>query len=218
MSINFTLHRLSPENPTSLVVLLHGYGADGRDLVDLGQQWRHLLPGTSFVAPDAPTRCEINPGGYQWWSLADVLQHGITHALRETGAEEARAEVTALIDRERQALNLPWSKVALVGFSQGTMLALHVGLRLPETPAAILGYSGMLLAPQLLPQIKIKPPVMLVHGMMDMVVPYASLNVAETALRAAGFTVESVTSPQLGHGIDHNGITRGGAFLHKYLG
>lgn len=222
---DFTIHRLASSNgkPASLVALFHGYGADGRDLLDLGDNWRDMLPGTAFIAPDAPDRCEINPSGYQWWSLAEIMSGNLhmssVAALRETGAEAMRASVTAMLDRERQALGLPWSRVALVGFSQGTMLALHVGLRLPEAPAAILGYSGMLLAPQLLHAGGlVKPPVMLVHGMMDMVVPFASLNMAEVALRSAGFDVESVTSPQLGHGIDQMGLARGGAFLKKHLG
>ena len=217
---DFTLHRLdaSSGQPDSLVVLFHGYGADGHDLLDLGHHWQSSLPRTEFIAPDAPAACEINPAGYQWWSLADALSHGLTLTLPATGAEAMESRVTALIDAERQKLNLPWSRVALVGFSQGTMLALHIGLRLPEAPAAILGYSGMLLAPQSLSTANIvKPPIMLVHGMMDMVVPFAALNMAEAALKNAGLPVESVASPQLGHGIDQTGLARGSAFLTKHL-
>ena len=205
--------------PTSLVVLFHGYGADGADLLDLGRQWQAALPETLFLAPDAPTACEMNSAGCQWWSLRAAMEAGFSAAglnlaLRETGAEELREPMLAWLDAERTKLNLPWSRVALVGFSQGTMLALHLGLRLPEAPAAIVGFSGALLAPQSLtaPGL-VRPPILLVHGMMDMVVPFAAMNIAEAQLRGAGLKVISMARPQLGHGIDGQGIAEAGRFI-----
>ncbi len=219
-------HRLEPVStpPTSLVVLLHGYGADGEDLINLGREWQVALPQTLFLAPDAPTPCEMNPSGCQWWSLQAAMEAGFSAAglnlaLRESGAEALRAPMGAWLDAERMKLNIPWSRVALVGFSQGTMLALHLGLRLPEAPAAIVGFSGALLAPQSLTAANlVRPPILLIHGMMDMVVPFAAMNIAEAQLRSAGLKVTSVARPQLGHGIDSQGIAEAGRFLAKTLG
>lgn len=226
MSYFSNIHRLAPANgqpADSLVVLLHGYGADGHDLIDLGREWRASLPRTEFMAPDAPIRCEINPSGRQWWSLQEAMEAGfsaagLSLALRETGAEAQRRPLTEWIDAERTRLGIPWGRVALVGFSQGTMLALHIGLRLPETPAAIVGFSGVLLAPHsLLDKAIVRPPVLLVHGMLDMVVPFAAMNIAEAQLRAAGIKVTSLARPQLGHSIDRDSIVAAGAFLGKAL-
>ena len=144
---------------------------------------------------------------------------GLNLALRESGAEALRAPMGAWLDAERSKLNIPWSRVALVGFSQGTMLALHLGLRLPEAPAAIIGFSGALLAPQSLTAANlVRPPILLIHGMMDMVVPFAAMNIAEAQLRSAGLKVTSTVRPQLGHGIDAQGIAEAGRFLAKTLG
>lgn len=226
MSYFSNIHRLAPPNGAnadSLVVLLHGYGADGRDLIDLGREWAAALPHTQFLAPNAPTRCEINPSGHQWWSLQEAMEAGfsaagLSLALRETGAEAQRQPVTDWIDAERTRLGLPWSRVALVGFSQGTMLALHIGLRLPEAPAGIVGFSGVLLAPQaLLEKALVRPPVLLVHGMLDMIVPFAAMNIAEAQLRAAGIKVTSLARPQLGHSIDREGLAAASTFLGKAL-
>ena len=220
-----TVHSLLPDGqPDSLVVLLHGYGADGLDLLDLGREWRNALPHTLFLSPDAPDPSEMGTGGWQWWSLREAMEHGLSAAglslaLRESGAEARRTPFVQWLDGERQKLGLGWDRVALVGFSQGAMLALHVGLRLPQTPAGIVGFSGALLASKPLQpgEVQVKPPVLLVHGMMDMVVPYAALNIADMQLRMAGIAVESVTRPQLGHGIDGEGLRAAAKFLRRTL-
>ena len=128
--------------PEQLVVFLHGYGANGNDLIAIGKQWRNLLPGAAFVAPDAPEPCAQAPGGRQWFTLTmrDANE-------RWTGVTKARPVLDAFLDSELDRHGLDDSKLALAGFSQGTMLALHAGLRRARAPAGILGYSGALAAP-----------------------------------------------------------------------
>jgi phospholipase/carboxylesterase len=192
-----------------LVILLHGYGADGNDLLGLAPHWARLLPDTLFVSPHAPFPCEAAPFGRQWFGF-EGRNEGMILAETQT----ATAILNAYIDAELTRRGLREEDIALVGFSQGAMMALHVGLRRPSGVAAILGYSGALIAPQLLPsEIRSKPPVLLIHGDADPVVPYASLAAAQSALRAAGIDVSAETRPGVAHAIDEPGLARGGAFL-----
>lgn len=194
-----------------LVVLCHGVGADGNDLIDLGAFWADALPDALFVAPHAPQPYEDAPFGRQWFSLAD----------RSPAALEAglRASVPALdrfIDAELERLGLPAEAYALMGFSQGAMMALFTGLRRNPPPRAILAYSGALLAPdRLSSEMRGKPPVLLVHGEEDEVVPARLGQMAEVALRASGVPLETLYRTGLGHALDDAGLSAGALFLQK---
>ncbi len=201
--------------PEQLVIFLHGYGADGNDLIGLGREWARLLPKAAFVSPDAP---ETLPGGFfggrQWFGLE-------TRSEREweEGVRRAQPALETFIAAETARLKLPMSAVALVGFSQGTMIALQTGLRLNDAPAAIVGFSGHLAgAMRLAAEIKCKPPVLLIHGADDDVIPVAAIHHARMALAAAGIQVEWHIRPGLGHGIDPEGLKAAGLFLRAAFG
>jgi len=200
--------------PKQLVVLLHGYGSNGDDLISLAPYWADLLPEAEFVSPNAPFPCEGNPyGGYQWFGLGDRNPE-----MLRGGTRAAATILDAYLDAVLKARGLDESKLALVGFSQGTMMALHVGPRRALAPAAILGFSGALVAAEsLAAELKSKPPVLLVHGMADPVVPFAAMDAAATALKALGIPVETIARPGLPHSIDQDGLSRGGGFLHKHF-
>lgn len=206
--------RLAPASggpAKQLVVLLHGYGADGKDLIGIAKQWQSLLTDAAFVSPHAPELCVMNPfGGRQWFELT------FRESSDRAALEQMTPDMNAFLDDELEALDLDGGKLALVGFSQGTMLSLHVGLRRRQAPAAIIGYSGMLLsADQINAELKCRPPVLLVHGDRDEVIPVEALTLACDALGEAGLGVQWHISRGLGHGIDVQGIAIGGAFLRK---
>jgi phospholipase/carboxylesterase len=199
--------------PKQLVVLLHGLGADGHDLIGLAPHWAQLLPDAEFVSPDAPFPCDMAPYGRQWFSFQTRTPANVL-----AGVRAAAPLLHAFLDDALAARGLDDGKLALVGFSQGTMMALFVGLRRPKAAAAIVGFSGRLLAPELLPgEIRSRPPVLLVHGDNDPVVPFESLALAVQGLEAAGVAVEQLVRPGLGHGLDDEGLRRGGAFLRDHL-
>ena len=210
--------RIEPRSGTAkqLVVFLHGYGADGNDLIEIGRAWQPLLPDAAFVSPHAPEACGGAPMGKQWFNLTFRDPHE-----RWSGVNAAHAGLDGFLDAELKRRNLPPSALALVGFSQGTMMALHVGLRRAATPAAIVGYSGMLVLPedadpaQTLPKIRSKPPVLLVHGDRDEVIPVQALFHASQGLAAFGVPVEWHLSPGIGHGIDQEALRQGGEFLAR---
>ncbi|HUI21533.1 MAG TPA: dienelactone hydrolase family protein [Methylocella sp.] len=202
-----------------LVVFLHGYGANGNDLIAIGKQWRNLMPGAAFVAPNAPEPCGQVPGGRQWFRLTmrDPDERWI-------GVNKAAPILNAFLDAECDRYGLDDSQLALVGFSQGTMLALHAGLRRARTPAAILGYSGELVAPpDQEPAIASKlgaksPPIFLLHGSKDDVIPAEALFRSAEALARAEIPSQWHLSVGLGHGIDGLGLLYGGLFLAKCFG
>ena len=203
----------SGRDPRSMVILLHGYGSNGDDLMGLVPHWRASLPDTVFMAPNAPEICPGAPGGYQWWSLTDLGRDS-----RAAGVRQAAPLVNAFIDMHRTAYDLPNSQVALVGFSQGTMMALHVGPRRPEVLAGIVGYSGMLAdAEALRTEVKTRPPLLLVHGDADPMVPFAAMGEAEVEFKATGFQINTHTAQGLGHSIDEAGLRLGGDFLARVL-
>jgi len=188
--------------PTSLVVFLHGLGADGADLIALAEPLSQVLPDTAFVSPDAPFPCDLAPMGRQWFSLQ---QRGPESLL--AGARQAAPYVDAFLDAELARSGLGADRLALVGFSQGTMMSLFCALRRPQAVAGVVGFSGLLIAPETLPgEIVSRPPVLLVHGTTDPVVPFAAMAAAEAGLRAAGVAVSSHARPGLPHGIDPGGL------------
>src|ERR1700732_5416050 len=199
--------------PSRLVILLHGLGADGNDLIGLAPYWARLLPTAEFVSPNAPFPCDMAPYGYQWFSSQDRSPAAVL-----AGVRAAAPLLDGFIDEELQKRGLDDSAAALVGFSQGTMMALYVGLRRAKPLAGILGYSGRLIAPDLLAsELRSHPPVLLVHGTDDPMVPFDSLALAETALKSAGVPVETLACAGVGHSIDPEGLQRGGVFLREIL-
>jgi phospholipase/carboxylesterase len=199
--------------PRRLVILLHGLGADGNDLIGLAPYWARLLPDTEFLSPNAPFPCDMAPYGYQWFSSQDRSPEAVLGGVRA-----AAPILDAFIDEAVDERGLSSRELALVGFSQGTMMSLFVGLRRAAPVAGIVGFSGRLLAPELLAsELRSHPPILLVHGTEDPLVPYSSLAAAETELNAAGVPVETVTAVGIGHSIDDQGLRRGGQFLKNVL-
>ncbi len=197
----------------SVVVLLHGYGADGEDLIPLAREWQPVLPQAAFVAPHAPEVLPMaGPAGRQWFPLT---MRDPTEYWR--GASAAGPMLAAFLEAEMPRHALPHNRLALVGFSQGAMMALHVGLRLEPAPGAVIGYSGMLAGPEHLPPPRHQPAVLLVHGEEDEVIPIDALEAAREALASRGFAVEWHRRPGLGHGIDAAGLDLGGHFLAQGL-
>jgi phospholipase/carboxylesterase len=200
--------------PTSMVIFLHGYGSNGEDLMGLSPYWRPALPQTVFLAPDAPQPCPGVPGGYQWWALTDLSPQA-----RAAGVRQSAPALDAYIDAQLARYGLADDRLVLVGFSQGTMMALHVGPRRKRPLAGIVGYSGMLADPEALAaEVATRPPVLLVHGSADPTLPVAATHHAQAALSALGFEVAVHVSPGLGHSIDGDGLRLGGEFLARRLG
>jgi phospholipase/carboxylesterase len=193
-----------------LVVLCHGVGADGYDLIELAPGWAPALPHAAFAAPDAPERYDMAPMGRQWFSIADR-----TPARMEAGVAVAAAALDRFIDAELARLALPADAYALMGFSQGAMTALYTGLRRKVAPRALLAFSGALLAPERLAEATARPPILLVHGEEDPTVPVERSHAAERALRDAGFAVETLYVPGLEHAIDPTGLAFGALFLQR---
>ena len=198
-----------------LVVMLHGYGANGDDLIGLAQPLSQILPDAVFVSPNAPFPCQANPfGGFQWF---DVWQGESADRLAEV--RQAAATVNVYIDGELARYGLEDNQLALLGFSQGTMLSLHVGLRRAAAPAGILGYSGRLESPELLAdEITVRPPVMLIHGEDDAMLSVDLMDQAAARLTECGVSVETNRCPGLGHGIDADGVRLGAGFLSVVFG
>jgi phospholipase/carboxylesterase len=213
--------RLAPRSGSArqLVVFLHGYGADGNDLIEIGRAWQPLLPQAAFVSPHAPEPCGQAPVGRQWFPLTfrDPNERWI-------GVNKAAPMLERFLDAELNRHGLPASALALVGFSQGTMMALHVGLRRATPPAGIVGYSGLLVLPEqgdieaVAATITARPPVLLVHGDSDDLIPPQALFQSAQGLAALGVAVEWHLSAGVGHGIDGEGLRHGGEFLARCFG
>jgi phospholipase/carboxylesterase len=206
------------------VVFLHGYGADGGDLIELGRQWRALLPEAAFASPNAPERNGASPTGRQWFALSNNSPDSPAGAEeRWKGAVKARGAIDAFLDAELIRLGLDDSRLGLVGFSQGSMMALHVGLRRARAPAAILCFSGMLVGPERIDEARARdasgapPPILLIHGDQDPVIPLEAMFMTAEALAGAAIPAQWHLSMGVGHGIDAGGLHHGGLFLAKAL-
>ncbi len=221
MAAELTGPRLAPRSrgpARQLVIFLHGYGADGNDLIELGRVWQDLMPDAAFVSPHAPDRCAQAPTGRQWFPLTMRENNE-----RWVGVNKAAPVLDRFIDDELKRTNVPPSALALVGFSQGTMMALHVGLRRAAPPAAIVGYSGFFVLPDgsgseaVKGDIRGRPPILLVHGARDDLIPAQALFLSAQSLAAIDIPTEWHLSPAVGHGIDEEGLRHGGAFLARRL-
>lgn len=208
--------RKGPAKAGSVVVFLHGYGADGADLLGLADPLAPHLPDTAFYAPNAPERCVNNPMGYQWFPIPWL--DGSTEEQARSSMELAITDLNAFLDKVLAEEGLGADRMVVVGFSQGTMMALHVLPRRDRTVAGIVGFSGRLLAPELLAEATQRPPVLLLHGDQDQMVPFADMGLAERALSAAGFEVATHTMRGTGHGISPDGLGAALSFIRARLG
>ena len=206
--------RIAPSRgrASALVVLLHGYGANGDDLIALGEAWRQQLPDAAFVAPNAPEPIPGMYGGLQWFDLT----------LRDPGeywrgVTAARPMLDGFLDAELARYRLAADRLVLVGFSQGSMLALHVGLRRSAAPAGIVAYSGLLAGAEHLAEVTSLPPVLLIHGEIDELIAVQALHLAREALASRGMRVEWHVRPGLGHGIDPQAQWMAGHFIGQAL-
>lgn len=205
---------LSGNPARQLVVLLHGVGADGSDLAELIPFMAPALPDAAFIAPDGPQPCDLAPFGRQWFSLADRSAPALA-----AGVREAATVLDAFLDQQLARFGLTEAELALVGFSQGTMTALQVAPRRQRAAAAVIGFSGAVIAPETLAaELHARPRVLLVHGDTDDVVNPACLPQAEQALSAVGLPVLAEVRPGLGHSIDGPGLGLAVAFLRQAFG
>ena len=199
--------------PKQIVLLLHGFGSSGADMIALAPHWQDALPDVLFLAPHAPQRCGLLAAGYQWRGLS-----GFAPSALAAGASSAAPAINAFIDRKLEQYGLANSNLALVGFSQGAMMALHIGLRRSQSVAAVVGHSGMLTSTADLANTDFaKPPVLLVHGTADPVVPIAALYRAESDLKRLGVTATTHLSQGITHSVDPVGLKLGRDFVASAL-
>lgn len=205
---------LSPANSGNVeraIIILHGLGDSAEGIMGLGEALRNALPNTEFLAPNAPYPCDFSPFGYQWFSMQDMSQGSILN-----GVINASEPLNAYIDHVIETRNLTPDKVALIGFSQGTMMSLYVAPRRTKQLAAVLGYSGALIGGETLPQErKSAPPIMLIHGTHDDVVPFPAMDHAIAGLHNVNINASSLACPGVGHSIDDLGLTSGAHFLRQ---
>ncbi|MGV3491636.1 MAG: alpha/beta hydrolase [Devosia sp.] len=195
--------------PKQIVALLHGYGADGSDLIGLGSHWGQVLPDALFVAPNAPTPCAGNPFGFEWFPLAVDRAAG-----RVEGARNAAPVIVEFLADLWAQTGLTAADTFLTGFSQGAMMSLHVGTALPQPVAGIVAFSGAFIPADAFPQAE-KPPIALIHGELDQVLEADLSRQAATALAAAGYDTRLHISPGTAHGIAPDGLDFATAFLSQ---
>lgn len=200
----------SGQKPKQLVVFLHGIGVDGNDLIPLAPYYANRLPDALFIAPHAPEAYDI---GRQWFDLSDLSLEALTK-----GVEKAAARLNSWLNQQLTLLELTEEQLVVIGFSQGTMTALHAILRRPRQIAALIGYSGALIAPgKLFAEIRSRPPTLLIHGADDDVVPAHNLELAEKSLKMLNVPTIAELRPALGHGIDEQGLAMGIEFTVDHL-
>ena len=205
--------RKGPQKADTVVVFLHGYGADGADLLGLADPLAPHLPRTAFYAPNAPVRCVNNPMGYQWFPIP--WMDGSSEEQAKASAAQSFQDINVFLDKVLVDEGIPADRLALVGFSQGTMMALSVApQRVPEI-AGVVGFSGRLIDPEQAVDAKTRPPILLIHGDEDPVVPFDSMGIAGEALQNAGFTVYGHVMKGTGHGISPDGLSVALAFLKE---
>lgn len=200
----------------SLVILLHGYGADGNDLFGIAQALAPHLPNTAFRSPNAPEPCAVNPMGRQWFPIS-WLDGSPEEAMAE-GAQRAAKTLHAYLDEAMREEGMTPDRTIIIGFSQGTMMSLNVMLRRDEALAGVVGFSGRLVDIAGTGEITSKPPVLLVHGDQDEMVPVESIHEARAALEAAGVPVDTHISKGVGHGIAPDGLGLALQFIKAKLG
>lgn len=205
--------RRGPKKADSVVVFLHGYGADGADLLGLADPLAPHLPGTAFYAPNAPEPCVNNPMGYQWFPIP--WMDGSSEEQARASAVQSFGDINAFLDKVLVAEGIAPDRLALVGFSQGTMMSLAVAPQREPELAGVVGFSGRLLEPEKAGEAKTKPPILLLHGDQDPVVPFESMGIAGEALQAAGFTVYGHVMKGTAHGISPDGLSMALAFLKE---
>ncbi len=215
--LNFTRRASKSGADSSVVLFLHGYGADGADLLGLADPLGPHLPDTVFIAADAPERSMANPMGYQWFPIPWI--DGSTDAAAAEGMRRSARLLDAMIDRVLAEEGIDADQLILFGFSQGTMMSLHVAPRRTDPVAGIVAFSGRLMVPERLGEEKLSsPPVLLIHGDADDVVPFAEMQAAGEALQGAGFTVYAHVMEGTGHGIAPDGLSVALAFIREHLG
>ena len=215
--MSLTSRRRGPEDASSLVILVHGYGADGADLIGLADALGPHMPGTAFVAPDAPERSVANPAGHQWFPVPWI--DGSSQEAAEASMTRSAADLDAYVTERMADEGVGPEATILLGFSQGTMMALHVAPRRAEPVAGVVGFSGRLLDPESLARDAVsRPPVLLIHGDLDDVVPPGSMPEAAQALGDAGFRVYAHVSRGTAHGIAPDGLQVALAFMRERLG
>lgn len=208
--------RRGPDDASSAVIFLHGYGADGADLLGLAEPLAPHLPGTAFFAPNAPEPCRNNPMGFQWFPIPWL--DGSSEGDARSSMMRSIGLLDDFIDQVLADEGLAPERLVLVGFSQGTMMALHVAPRRDRAMAGIVGFSGRLLVPETLEaEARVKPPVLLIHGDQDQMVPFEEMALAGQALQAAGFTVYGHVMEGTGHGISPDGLSVALAFIRERL-
>jgi len=212
MSLPLSGPTVSPRSgnpPKRVVVFVHGLGADGDDLIGLAPYFADVLPDAEFLSPHAPYPCDMAPFGRQWFSLRDFSGEAIA-----AGLDAVRPVFDSYLDALLASRGLTDADLALVGFSQGTMLSLHTALRRQAPVASAVGFSGLLAAPdRLLTDLTVRPPVLLVHGEEDPVVNFGFMDLAARALDALGVPVQTLARPGLGHSIDDEGLARSIGFV-----
>lgn len=200
--------------PDRLIIFLHGLGADGNDLIGLAPVLAQVFPKAQFLAPDAPEPCDMAPMGRQWFSMQNLDRTSL-----QAGLDSVAPTLNTYLDQQMARFDLTPDRVAIFGFSQGTMLALSLLPRRDAPIAGLLGYSGMLVSPEALADgLKSRPPVLLIHGEEDQVVPPDMSKLSGKALKAAGFDVEVAMFAGVAHSIDESGLRLGVEFLLRAFG
>ncbi|GIT92196.1 phospholipase [Jannaschia pagri] len=216
MSLQY--ERRGPQTAERLVIFLHGYGANAADLIGLADPLEPHMPGTAFLAPDAPEACAGVPGGYQWFPIPWI--DGSSEEESMEGMDRAVGDLTVFLDEAMAREGVSPEQVVLFGFSQGTMMSLHVAPRRADAFAGVVAFSGRLLKPETLADdVQSRPPILLVHGDQDEVVPVQSLPAAAEALEGAGFDrVYAHIQKGTGHGIAPDGLQVALAFMRDVFG
>jgi phospholipase/carboxylesterase len=198
-------------NVKHLVIFLHGFGSNGDDLIGLANMMD--LPDTQYISPNAPFRCDMAPGGYQWFSLDNRAP-----AQMLAGIQTAAPTLNHFIDHSIARFGVTAAQTALVGFSQGSMMSFYTAPRRPQPLAGVVAISGALYGEETLAAAPARPPFCIIHGQLDDVVPFGAMALAKTALTTHGFNVETHAQPGLGHGIDEAGLEATEAFLKRVFG